>query len=250
MSNTEEELEFDFTNDDDEELSSIRQPVVTSVDGVELPDAWGQSMKAMEQVSKQRQSLNMKHGMFANTPMICKGSGCPLSNICSIQIRHRPVYNRCPIEIASIMELYDRYCEELMIGPKDYFDQSNVKILVDIDIKLMRASGQLAIAGDFTQEIVFATDAKGNPFARPELHKATEYEEQLLKQRAKVMNDLNVTRRQRTKDAQVNEASSFASDLMQRAMAAQRKNGVIDMPNMMDVTIIDPSVKTDTNEED
>ena len=237
----EEELEFDFTDEDDEELSSIRQPVVTEVDGIQLPSAWGQSMKAMAQVSKQRQNLNMKHGMFANTPMICKGSGCPLSNICDIPIRQRPVFDRCPIEIATIMELYDRYCEELMIGPKDYFDQSNVKILVDIDVKLMRASGQLAIAGDFTQDVVFATDAKGNPFSRPELHKATEYEEQLLKQRAKVLNDLNATRRQKTKDAQINEASSFASELMQRAMAAQRKNGVINMPNMMDVTIVDPS---------
>lgn len=244
----EEELEFDFTDDDDDVNSDTTLPSVYEVDGVELPTAWGQSAKAMAEVSRHRQSANLKHGMFANTPMICKGSKCPLSDVCDIPIRRRPIHDRCPIEIATIMELYDRYCEELEIGPKDYLDQSNVKLLVDIDVKLMRANGILAIAGDFTQEVIFATDAKGNPFSRPELHKATEYEEQLLKQRVKILNDLNATRRQRTKDQQLSDASSFASELMQRAMAAQRMNGVINMPNMMDVTIVDPNANDSEKE--
>lgn len=234
----EEVEEFDFSDVDDEDLTPA---TVKEVDGIQLPDAWGQSMTAMDQVSRHRQSLNLKHGMFANTPMICKGTGCPLSDLCDIQIRHRPVFKRCPIEIATVVELYDRYCEELGIGPKDYLNQSQVKDLVDTEVKLMRAAGQLAISADFVEEVVFATDNKGNPYSRNELHKATEYEEKLLKQKQKILSDLNATLKQKKSDEKTNEASSFASSLMQRAMAAQRNVGVIEMPNMMDVTVVDPS---------
>ena len=229
------EDEIDFTDLDEDSLPAMTR----EVDGVQLPDAWEQSLASMNQVSRHRQSFNMKHGMFSNTPMICKGSGCPLSNICDIPIRNRPVLNRCPIEIATIVELYDRYCEELHIGPKDYFDQSRVKDLVDIEVKLMRASGQLAFSADLIEEVVFATDPKGNAYSRPELHKATEYEERLLKEKAKIISDLNATRKQRERDKQVNEASTFASDLMSRAMAAQRAHGSVPFMNMMDVTVVD-----------
>ena len=234
----EEEMEFDFT---DEEESNLPVSIVTEVDGVKLPDAWGQSSNSMDHVSRHRQSFNLKHGMFANTPMICKGTGCPLSDICDIPIRKRPVLQRCPIEIATIVELYDRYCEEKAIGEKDYFAQSQVKDLVNIEVKLMRAAGQLAIAGDFVEEVVFTLDNKGNPYSAPQLHKATEYEEKLLKQKFKLLSDLDATLRQRGDENKINEASSFASNLMQKAMTAQRMMGAINMPNMMDVTVVDPN---------
>lgn len=234
----EEDLEFDFSDDDDENLPV---PITTEVDGITLPDAWGHAATSMDEVSRHRQSFNLKHGMFANTPMICKGSQCPLSDICDIPIRKRPVFKRCPIEIATIVELYDRYCEEKGVGPKDYFAQSQVKDLVNVEVKLMRAAGQLAIAGDFTEDIVFTLDNKGNPYSAPQLHKATEYEEKLLKQKFKLLADLDATLRQRGEENKLNEASSFASNLMQKAMTAQRMMGAINMPNMMDVTVVDPS---------
>lgn len=239
------EEEYDFT-DDDEDLPVA---LVKEVDGIQLPDAWKQSTTAMDQVSRHRQSLNLKHGMFANTPMICKGSSCPLSNLCDIPISKRPVFNRCPIEIATIVELYDRYCAQLGIASDDYLNQSQVKDLVDTEVKLMRAAGQLAISGDFTEEVIFATDNKGNPYSRNELHKATEYEEKLLKQKAKILSDLNATLRQKKQDDKISESSSFASDLMRRAMAAQRQTGIIEMPNMMDVTVVDPSEESQGDEE-
>lgn len=234
----EEEMEFDFTDEDE---SNLPVSIVTEVDGIKLPDAWGQSSTAMDQVSRHRQSFNLKHGMFANTPMICKGTSCPLSDICDIPIRKRPVLQRCPIEIATIVELYDRYCEEKDVGDKDYFAQSQIKDLVNIEVKLMRAAGQLAISADFTEDIVFTLDNKGNPYSAPQLHKATEYEEKLLKQKFKLLSDLDATLRQRSDENKINEASSFASNLMHKAMAAQRAMGAINMPNMMDVTIIDPN---------
>lgn len=243
----EREDEFDFSDTDDKDMPVA---VLYNVDGIQLPDAWGQSMTAMDEVSRHRQSLNLKHGMFANTPMICKGTSCPLSDLCDVPIRKRPVFKRCPIEIATIVELYDRYCEQLGIGPKDYLNQSQVKDLVDTEVKLMRAAGQLAISADFVEEVIFATDNKGNPYSRNELHRATEYEEKLLKQKQKILSDLNATLKQKTDDQKLNESSSFASNLMQRAIAAQRMAGAINMPNMMDVTVVDPSIEEKGEEEE
>lgn len=219
----EEELYFDFEEDDEDATPALLE----DVDGIQLPAGWGQSMTAMDEVIRHRQSFNLKHGMFANVPMICKGTVCPLHEICTIPIRKRPVFHRCPIEIAAIIDRYDKYCEELGIGPEDYLDQSQVKDLVDIEIKLLRANGHLAISGDFIQEVVQAIDDKGNTITRPELHKATEYEEKLLNRKKQILSELNATRRAKNHKEAVKEASSFASELMRKAMMA--KNKIIDV---------------------
>lgn len=229
----EEEMDYDFSDEDDEEASKL-MPVVTEVDGIRLPDAWGHAATSMDEVSRHRQSFNLKHGMFANVPMICKGTECPMHELCDIPIRKRPVFKRCPIEIAAIIDRYDKYASELGLGPEDYFDQSQVKDLIDIEVKLLRTNGHLAISGHFIQEVVAAIDDKGNVHTRPELNKATEYEEKLLARKSKILADLNSTRRAKNQDTNTNEASSFASDLMRRAQDAQ-KNGIIEMPMTMDV---------------
>lgn len=243
----EEDLEFDFSDDEDED-EDARVPMISEVDGIKLPDSWGHAAASMDEVSRHRQSFNLKHGMFANVPMICKGTECPLHELCDIPIRKRPVFKRCPIEIAAIIDRYDKYCEELNIGPDNYFDQSQVKDLVDTEIKLLRTNGHLAISGTFIDEVVAEIDRNGNAYYKNELNKATEYEEKLLTRKSKILADLNTTRKAKNQETQVNETSSFASDLMRRAMTAQKTNGVIDMPMMMDVTVVDDdSVQNDTH---
>lgn len=238
MTNDEEMIDFTDLEDD----STSNELAVVDKGDIDIPDAWVMTQDSMDLVQKQRRILNTKHGMYASTPMICKGIHCPQGDICPIAASARPLAQRCPVEIAMIVELHERYTKELGIRDKDFLDQSLVKQLVDIDIKLQRANGQLSIAADFVEKVIFATDSKGNPFYKPELHKATEYEEKLLKQRAKIINDLNATRRQNASDrAGATEASSFASELMRRAIDAQRQMGAINMPNMMSVTVVDQS---------
>lgn len=226
--------------DDVEEATPVPSPapstaLVTKVDSIELPQAWAQTTTHIDEVRKARQSLNLKHGMFANVPMVCKGSDCPLFEVCTVAPSNHPVGQRCPIEIASIIELYDRYCNELGVGPEDYFDQSQVKDLVDCDIKLMRAQGQLAISADFIQQVVTAVDNKGVAHKKPELHKATEYEDKLIARKYRILNDLAATRNKKNRDKQLADPSSFASDLMRRAMKLGRIT-VIDQEETPPVT--------------
>lgn len=218
-----DELEMDFSDEEQEETA-----LVTQIDGMELPMAWGQAATNMDEVQKHRQSFNLKHGMFANVPMVCKGADCPLHEVCTVPIIKRPLKQRCPIEIAAIIEQYDRYCEELGIGPTDYFDQTQVKDVVDIDIKLMRANGHLAISASFIEQVVTAVDEHGKAHYRPELNKATEYEERLLNRKRAILSDLMATRKSKKHDGNVSDPSSFAADLMRKAMKARQSGQVID----------------------
>lgn len=220
---------------DDEEEQNV-PVIVTKLDGVQLPAGWGQSATNMDEVRKHRQSFNLKHGMFANVPMVCKGGDCPMSEVCTVAMQNRPVGQRCPIEIAAIIDRYDKYCEQLGLTEQDYFDLSQVKDLVDIEVKLLRANGQLAISGNFIEQVVTGIDDQGNAHLRPELHKATEYEEKLLSRKSKILADLNATRKANKSDSSVDDPSSFASSLMQRMKKA--KAMVIDVD---DEDVIDDS---------
>lgn len=209
-----------FEMGDDEEESSTAVAIITQIDSIELPAAWGQSAAAIDEVKKARVMMTTKHGMFANVPLVCKGAECPLSGVCTIPVRNRPVSQRCPIEIGAIIELYDRYCTKLGVGPEDYFDQSQVKDLVDTEIKLLRANGYLAIDADFIQQVVAEVDRDGNVHTKPELHKATDYEHQLLARKRQILGDLMATRKAKGEETKVADPSSFAANLMQKAMKA------------------------------
>lgn len=198
-----------------------------------MPAAWGQSLTSIDEVRKSRQMMNLKHGMFANVPMVCKGKDCPLSEICTIPLASRPKSQRCPIEIGAIIELYDRYTTKLNIQSDDYFDQSQVKDLVDTEVKLLRANGRLAISADFIEMVVAGIDSNGDAHHRPELHKATDYERELLARKRQILGDLMATRKSKKEDKQLSDPSSFAASLMHKAMQAMNRSGsvIIDVNN-------------------
>lgn len=239
----EDDLFIEFEDEEIEEIDlSIKK--IEEVDGIRLPMGWGQSVDSIDEVIKHRQSFNLKHGLYANVPMVCKGTECPFHTICTVPLRKRPVFERCPIEIAAILDRNDKYVAELGIGPEDYLDQSQVKDLVDIEIKLMRTNGHLAISGNFIEQVVQAIDEKGNEITRPELHKATEYEERLLNRKRQILSELNATRKSKKHEGPVAETSSYASELMRKANMAKRQ--IIDVDYTEDDNVNDDSVKSDT----
>lgn len=220
----EDEIEWDMSDEDDQpddEDEGANLPVVAEMDAVELPAAWVNTSAQVDQVRKHRKMFNLKHGLFVNVPMVCKNDKCPLKEVCTIHPSQRPEGERCPIEIAAILDRFEKYCAELNVGEHDYFDQSLIKDLVDIEIKLMRANGLLATSADFIEQVTVGIDEHGNVHTRPELHMATVYEEKLLARKAKILNDLNSTRRLREKNKKANDPSSFAAQLMQKAMRAR-----------------------------
>jgi len=220
-------FEDEELDDDDGEASNL--PVAIDLDDVQLPAAWISSSVHAEAVRSSRKMFGLKHGYLANVPMVCRNDKCPLKDVCTLPVSRRPTGERCPIEIAAVIDGYDKFCKELGIQDDDYFDQSQVKDLVDIEIKLMRTRGVLASAEHFIELVVIGTDSSGKTLEAPQLHKATEYEDKLLARKAKILNDLNSTRKQREKNQKSNDPSSFATELIQKAMRAKMKMQVIDI---------------------
>lgn len=228
--NDDEDMIFDDDDviiDDDEEASYL--PVAVEIDDVQLPAAWVTSSRQADAVRSSRKMFNLKHGYLANVPMVCRDKNCPLNGVCTIPQGYRPKGERCPIEIAAVIDGFDKFCKELNVQDDDYFDQSQVKDLVDIEVKLMRTRGVLASAEHFIELVVIGTDSSGNKLETPQLHKATEYEDKLLARKAKILSDLNSTRKQREKNQKSNDPSSFATELIQKAMRAKMRIQVIDV---------------------
>lgn len=209
--------------DDMEDPSDVEAnlPVAVDVDNVQLPAAWASTSHQVDQVRRHMKMFGLKHGMLANVPMVCRNTQCPLAAVCSIPQHQRPTGDRCPIEIAAIIDGYDKYTHELGLTEEDYFDRTQVRDLVDIEVKLLRTRGVLASAEHFIEWVAIGTDSSGKLLEAPQLHKATDYEERLLNRKAKIMSDLNSTRKQREKNKVANDPSSFASNLMQRAVRAR-----------------------------
>ena len=88
------------------------------VNNTPLPSVWSQNNQNLDNVRKARQLVNTKHGMFASVPIICKGRACPYFQTCWIPESDLQVGERCPIEIATILERFEKYCEELNIDPE------------------------------------------------------------------------------------------------------------------------------------
>lgn len=197
----------------------------------QLPSAWGSSDKLKTAVGIATQMGNVKHGMYAAIPIVCKGELCPYAKTCPlVEMNMAPVKERCPIEISQILQRFDAYTEELGIDTDNIVDMTLVKDLIDLDVQLNRADMKLAADGDFLQDIVVTVTENGDEITNPAIHKAVEYKEKLLKKRHDILQLLHSTRKDKAGDkiTITMDPSSYASQLMAQAAAMQK--------NIIDVT--------------
>lgn len=199
--------------------STAPNDMIAVAGDLELPAHWGLDQANLENVRKVRGIMNLKHGLLANVPMICKAHRCPFVESCYIPPQDRRVGMRCPIEIAAIIERFERYCKALNITEEDVVDMQLVKDLVDLEIQMTRAEMKLAQnGGEFIDMVIAAVDQQGNPHYKPELHKAVEYKRELRKEHHRILQLLNSTRkdRERSNPAAANDAAVAASQLVQK----------------------------------
>jgi hypothetical protein len=160
---------------------------------------WNASDELKEAINVARRLRNTKHGLYASVPIICKGDECPYKENCYFWLNgDAPVSEKCPIEIAAIEDLFERYCKDLNINPEDMkqtVDALMVKELVDIDVALLRCDSKMAINADFIIENVVSVTDSGNAVYRQELHPMLEYKERLRASKYKTLQLLNSTRK-------------------------------------------------------
>lgn len=163
--------------------------------------AWTKNEKAVEAIERAKRLRQTKHGMYASVPIICKAEACPYAHSCPLMQEDPeivPYGEKCPIEIAAIEDLFNRYCQELMIDPSDprnTVDLMQVKDLVDADIGVLRCDQKIAWDADYIIENTVGVDEDGNALTKQELHPITEYKEKLINRKHKTWQLLNSTRK-------------------------------------------------------
>lgn len=171
---------------------------------------WDIPSSLMPIVESEISKFNVKHGMFASIPIICKGPTCPYRKACKVNDSILPINHRCPIEIAAIMARFEHWCnhfgiksENDVIDDSDIVDATLIKDLVDNEIQVLRAENRIALSADFIERTITTVDNKGKAYYKDEVSPEAVFKLQLLDKRYKVLQLLNSTRKDKAKDVKV-----------------------------------------------
>jgi hypothetical protein len=160
-------------------------------------DAWNLSEKGKKAMAKANHMNQLKHGLYASIPILCKGEECPYSDACYIEEDERPKTDPCPIEASTIEKLVEDYTEDLGIDEDDAMARSMIRMLVSTDISITRCEKKLAVDPDIVKNVIVAVTEDGRPLTKPEIDKAYELQNKLARQRNQIMKDLLATPKSR-----------------------------------------------------
>jgi predicted HNH restriction endonuclease len=128
------------------------------------------------------------------------------------------VGERCPVEIATIIDRFNKYVKQLRIDPDNIVDLGLVKNLVDVEIQLARADRRCAITADIVEQVIAVVTERGEAYYRPEISKAAEYKLKLISEHGRILSLLNATRKDKAAN-KMNisiDASNYAAQLLRR----------------------------------
>lgn len=205
--------------------------VTQNLPAVEERTPWQMTPEMKAKVSKVISMANTKHGLSAAVPIICKGSKCPYANTCPLYLDNEaPEGERCPLEIGTIMHLFQQYCDDLGVDMTSVVNLGLVKDLIDCHIMIQRADALIAASGAIVEEVAVGVNDEGEVVTQPQLVKALEVKEKYLNLKTKILNQLNATPKDKASDKNtvVMDPSRYAAELMRRAKKLQEKN-IIDV---------------------
>jgi hypothetical protein len=191
----------------------------------QLPSEWGVSEAGRRAITVALTELQLKHGLYAGIPMICLGDTCPYGDTCGLLANgEAPEGERCPKEVAQVIDLFNKYTEQLGIEDDNMVELSLVKELVDLDIKISRADRKQAVEPDLVKEVPVAVDDRGRVIRRPEVDKITEVKDKLMERRHKILSYLNATPKDKaaTKIDIRQDPSSLAAQLLAKKQELER----------------------------
>ena len=196
-------------------------------------DAWQLSEQGEKAMKIASEMNTLKHGLYASVPIRCKASGCPYADVCPIQeMGEAPKGDKCPVEASTIEDLVERYMSEFGVEENDMVDISMIRNLVDIDISLLRCNKKLALDADVVQDVVVGLTEDGQPISQPQINKAYELQQKLLRKRHRILTLLHGTRKDKAEAEGVTIAdpSEVISEMKERLNKFKEKEeSVIDV---------------------
>lgn len=179
------------------------------------PEPYSQTPEMQQSYEAMFAPNQVKTGMLATIPSTCGpkclyGSSCPKKQNPD---QFDPDAN-CPVESALVHQLFQGYVEDLEVDVSRFSEVALVRDLVNQDVQQMRASAVLS-KEHFIQEIVAGINENGEVVTQPDLHKAVDYEDRVLKRKEKLRNALLATRESRIKagGGKMDNAQNVASML-------------------------------------
>jgi hypothetical protein len=169
-----------------------------------------------------RQLCNLKHGVLANTPMLCAGADCPQKDECSLfALGIHPLGDPCPWETLIVENLTGSMIKELVIDPNNASEMSILSDLIQAEIMDMRATHQIAKVG-LTQEQPIAVDNRGNVIYKEEEAVVFQIQEKLKNRKDKLRRRLLVDRESKAK-TKVTNPTTLADTLSALVTRLQSK---------------------------
>ncbi|MCX7610421.1 MAG: hypothetical protein N2043_02385 [Ignavibacterium sp.] len=219
-------LETPDKKDKDDEV--IEPIAIVSPNQISTPLPWKMSKKTLQNVNLSKAVFEMEHGILSGVPIICRTYSCPYKETCWIPENELRYGERCPIEIAAILDRYEKYKKELNIGDEDEIDKGLLKELVDLEVMILRCDNLLASKANLIDEVITTVAEDGTAYYKPEIAREAELKEKLRKERHRILQLLNSTRKDKKQQIEYQDPSSMVSSLIQKLKRIEIKDEVID----------------------
>lgn len=185
------------------------------------------SPKGRRSLSVAMSMRNTKHGLYTKTPMYCKGEECPSYKTCPLKDYDLvPVGEKCPIEVAAIMDIFQSYSKTLNIDPTNAVDLGLVKELSNIEVTLDRCIDRLALE-NIVQDVTIGISDSGKEINQPQVHKAIEIYDRLLRRKHDILKLLSSTRSDKDKKLNDFDMGKELSNLIKKKREMEQEEAIV-----------------------
>lgn len=205
------------------------KPVKKKIPLSELPELV-KDAEGFQLSSKGRQALSVamamrqtKHGLYSRVPMICKGDKCPSYQVCPLKEYDLvPIGEKCPVEAASVIDIFNGYKNTLDIDPDNTVDLSLLKELTHIEVVLDRCKDRLALE-DMIQDVTIGVSEQGREIKQPQMHKANEIYDRNIKRKHEILRLLSSTRKDKEGQGGDFDMAQELSNLLKRKRELEKE---------------------------
>lgn len=192
--------------------------------------AWGFTEAGKKAMAIANHMNQLKHGLYATIPIYCKDKECPYADACYLQRQGlAPKGEVCPVEASTIEKLVDMYAKEMGVKEDDAVKMSLIRELVDTEISILRCDKKLATDPDVVKNVVVSVTEEGRPIHMPQINKAYELQQKLIKQRQQTLRLLNSTPKDKAEEGAIEkiDPSSMIAQMKQRLEDLKSEDGLI-----------------------
>lgn len=191
----------------------------------EIQKMWKLSPLAMSKVRQSALTSNSRYSLLANIPIKCNGDQCPYVGTCPIDILGLPVGERCPVEIATLLTRFEKYCNELEITDDMPVDMGQVKELIDLEVMILRCDSKMAMNVDFIEDSLVDVTKTGVYIYEKKVTQEAQFKITLYERHSKILKDLNASRASKKEANILDDASKAAATIVRRIKEVSTANG-------------------------